>query len=375
MRLVFWHNCLSPHQLPYVVKLVDDGRVDEVIFAAPFAVDDERKDMGWSAAKDDIERQGVRVMLHPSDDEICAVLKHRPEDSFHLFGGISGGGNFVFHALQLSMQYALHRVLVAERPNGYWFKWGLRIPKPAWMHRIKFWLKDYRYARHMESVFAMGSEAVEYYRSLGMGWTVHPFAYCTAVRPAAVQCPSDDVLHYIFCGSLIPCKDPLRILEALSVVDNRGQCDVSFVGDGMMRTALEQKTRQNGLDGQVRFLGIKPQQEVPTYMQQADVLILPSIYDGWGAVVNEALQSGCFVICSDAAGASDLIRRDRRLGMVFHRGDGRQLADCMSWCNGHIAGIRADRQFRRQWSEEHISGSVIAGYMVDCLTGYEKASE
>ena len=31
MRLVFWHNCLSPHQLPYVVKLMDDERVADSI--------------------------------------------------------------------------------------------------------------------------------------------------------------------------------------------------------------------------------------------------------------------------------------------------------------------------------------------------------
>lgn len=369
MRLVFWHNCLSPHQLPYVVKLMDDERVDEVIFAAPFAVPDERKDMGWSAAKEDIERQGVRVMLHPSDDEIHAVLRHRPEDSCHLFGGISGGGNFVFHALRLSMQYALHRALVAERPNGYWFKFGMRIPKPTWMHRIKFLLKDYKYAGHMESVFSMGSEAVEYYRSLGMDWTVHPFAYCTAVEPTDAPYPSDDLLHYVFCGSLIPRKDPMIILEALSVGGNRERCDVSFVGDGVMRTALKQKAGNLGLKEKVRFLGTRPQQEVPRHMQNADVLILPSIYDGWGAVVNEALQSGCYVICSDAAGASDLLRMDDRLGSIFRRGNGRQLAERMAWCNDHLEEIRANRHFRRQWSEEHISGKVIARYMVDCLTG------
>lgn len=265
------------------------------------------------------------------------------------------------------MPYALHRVLVAERPNGYWFKFGLRIPKPTWMHRIKFRLKDYKYAKHMERVFAMGSEAVAYYQSLGMDWTVHPFAYCTAVRPSEASCPADDVIHYIYCGSLVPTKDLLRIIEALSVAGNKERCDVSFVGDGVMRAALEQETRKRGLEGKVRFLGTQPQQEVPSFMQRADVLILPSIYDGWGAVVNEALQSGCFVICSDAAGASDLIRKDSRLGMVFHRGDGRQLADCMAWCTKNIDEIRANRPFRQQWSEEHISGSVIARYLVDSL--------
>ena len=64
------------------------------------------------------------------------------------------------------------------------------------------------------------------------------------------------------------------------------------------------------LKDKIHFLGTKPQTEVPTYMQQADIFILPSVYDGWGAVVNEALQAGCYVICSDAAGASDLILQD-----------------------------------------------------------------
>ena len=31
MRIVFWQNCLSPHQLPYIVHLMDDKRVDEVV--------------------------------------------------------------------------------------------------------------------------------------------------------------------------------------------------------------------------------------------------------------------------------------------------------------------------------------------------------
>ena len=31
MRIVFWQNCLSPHQLPYIVHLMDDKRVGEVV--------------------------------------------------------------------------------------------------------------------------------------------------------------------------------------------------------------------------------------------------------------------------------------------------------------------------------------------------------
>ena len=103
-------------------------------------------------------------------------------------------------------------------------------------------------------------------------------------------------------------------------------------------------------------------------MQEADVLILPSVYDGWGAVVNEALQVGCYVICSDACGASDLMKKESRLGKVFRRGDEQALADCISWCNTHIKEIREDFDFRKQWAEEHISGKAVAKYMVECLS-------
>lgn len=84
-------------------------------------------------------------------------------------------------------------------------------------------------------------------------------------------------------------------------------------------------------------------------------------------MVNEALQAGCYVICSDAAGASDLILNDERLGSVFQRGNTKQLAEAMSWCNEHILEIRSNRDFRMQWAEDHISGKAVAKYMIDCL--------
>ena len=47
MRIVFWQNCLSPHQLPYIVHLLEDERVDEVVVCAGEAINRTRKDMGW----------------------------------------------------------------------------------------------------------------------------------------------------------------------------------------------------------------------------------------------------------------------------------------------------------------------------------------
>lgn len=47
MRIVFWQNCLSPHQLPYMIHLLEDERVDSVIIVVPCDTNSERKQMGW----------------------------------------------------------------------------------------------------------------------------------------------------------------------------------------------------------------------------------------------------------------------------------------------------------------------------------------
>lgn len=141
----------------------------------------------------------------------------------------------------------------------------------------------------------------------------------------------------------------------------------NIIGDGPLRLDLQKEILKNHLENKIELLGTKPQAEIPNYIQQVDVLILPSLYDGWGAVVNEALLTGCYVICSDAAGASDLIKKEERLGNVFHRGDIKQLADCIEWCNNNILEIRRNRMFRKKWAEEHIDGKVVARYMIDCL--------
>lgn len=101
-------------------------------------------------------------------------------------------------------------------------------------------------------------------------------------------------------------------------------------------------------------------------MSKNDILILPSIHDGWGAVVNEALQTGMYVICSNTCGAADLLK-DERIGKVFHVNNEQQLSEIMQWCHDNIDTIRRDRFFRQQWADKHISGRVLAKYMINCL--------
>lgn len=375
MRIVFWQNCLSPHQLPYIEHLIDDDRVDEVVVVAGGDVSEERKRMGWHTTLSGGTGLTKKIIA-PSDFEIREIMGSEPGQSWHMFSGIRAD-SFVFHCLQISLSYNLKRGIITERPNTYDFKHNLKNAKPYWMHRLRFLLQDWKYARQIQTVFAMGQDAVNYYKSLPVQWSVFPFCYCTEPAKHTNQesettispVKSDSELRYLFCGSLSSRKNPLSIVRVLSNLRRPIRGQVKVIGDGALRSRIEKYIGNNHLTETVSLLGIRPQSEISQHMAEADILILPSLYDGWGAVVNEALQAGCFIICSDACGASDLIKADARLGIVFHCDDEEQLRSSILWCEANIDYVLRNRIYRAKWAEMHISGKVVSGYFVDCLCG------
>jgi len=104
-------------------------------------------------------------------------------------------------------------------------------------------------------------------------------------------------------------------------------CFLLFVGDGPLRPQIEARAHEVG---NVRVTGFRNQSELPRYYAMADVLALPSAFEPWGLVVNEALNYGLDIIASDQVGAAvDLVRRGVT-GTVVPVGDVPGLARAMT---------------------------------------------
>lgn len=368
MRIVFWQNCLSPHQLPYIVHLLEDERVDEVVVCAGEAINRTRKDMGW----DTTSYPGLEncdVYLVPTPQTVEHLMQVRTEDSYHLFSGIRGFA-FVFDAFLRSLAYPLKRGMITERPNTY--AYGRANGKPLWLHRLRWKLQDRKFMPKVNCVFAMGTDASDFYRTLHEGWKVFPFGYCTEGHQIERKPDGSTIithpLRVAYVGGLLWWKsvDTLLISTIITQKMSSGnEIELTLIGDGPERAKLEAIVNKNQLNN-VRFLGSQKQSEIPRLLAYHDVLVLPSIYDGWGAVVNEGLQAGLFTICSDACGAKDLLH-DPRCGAVFRTGDVKQLTKVLSYCRDHVESIRGDKQYRMDWADKAISGKAVARYMVDCL--------
>jgi glycosyltransferase involved in cell wall biosynthesis len=134
-------------------------------------------------------------------------------------------------------------------------------------------------------------------------------------------------VEFLFAGKFIPKKRVMDLLEAAAKVP---QARVVLVGDGPLRSQLEERAARPDLKGRVEFAGFKNQQELPAYLAGADCLVLPS--DGtetWGLIVNEAMACGTPAIVSTACGCAPDLIDEGETGYSFKLGDVQELVECL----------------------------------------------
>jgi len=120
-------------------------------------------------------------------------------------------------------------------------------------------------------------------------------------------------------GWLLPIKGPMHLLNAMeSVWQDYPETTPVFVGKGDLEEELRAKALQMGVSDRVKFLGWRD--DIPELMQILDVFVLPSLNEGMGRVLAEAMAAGKPVIASHVGGIPDLVKPGQN-GFLVEPGD------------------------------------------------------
>lgn len=145
----------------------------------------------------------------------------------------------------------------------------------------------------------------------------------------AMNRPHADIsgpLSVIWAGSLIIRKGAHYFIDAWRALDAGGRAEVRLFGKiGVPERVLIPAPPSFHLMGSV------PQRELLAAFEEADVLVFPTLADGFGMVVTEAFSRGLPVITTDCAGASDLVEHGKN-GLIIPAADSLALADALRWC-------------------------------------------
>jgi glycosyltransferase involved in cell wall biosynthesis len=181
---------------------------------------------------------------------------------------------------------------------------------------LREWAKGWWVRRHYDAAFAAGERTVEYLMRMDFPreriWTGYDVVdnQAFADGAATVRSQADSlrarlglpVRYFLFVGRFAPEKNVLRMLEAYAryrQAAGRRAWGLVLVGGGPLETELRARAQELR---DVVFAGFQQVDAVPAYYGLASCLVLPSISETWGLVVNEAMAAGLPVLVSHRCG-------------------------------------------------------------------------
>lgn len=112
---------------------------------------------------------------------------------------------------------------------------------------------------------------------------------------------------------------------------------LDIVGDGPARAEYDCLVKELGLTEKVTFHGLKTKHEVAEYMRQADLFVLPSLFETFSAVAAEALLTGTPVLATRCGGPEEFVSDD--VGLTVPPRDAKALCDGLNYMLDHLKGF------------------------------------
>lgn len=172
----------------------------------------------------------------------------------------------------------------------------------------------------------------------------------------------------LFTGFLIKRKGLRYLLDALALLPpSIPTFRLVVVGEGPEEGALHEQVTALGLDDCVEFVGFQPQAAVSAWMRQARVFVLPSLEEGQGVVLLEALASGTPVVASDVGGIGDVVAPE--VGYLVPPADPIALAGALEEVLTQDAGWQQLSQQARQRAVDLYDWDKIGAQFVELYQG------
>ena len=349
MRLVFASNFFNHHQKP-VSETLSRISALEYTFIATMAMPQARKALGYHM--DDLppyvcpayagKREEARSLLDNAD---VVIAGSAPEELIRR----------CILQNKLVLRYAERPVKIREswKYLPRLLRWNWRNPpgKPIYLLCASAYTAgDYR-------KFGL-------FRNRAYKWGYFPETKrYDDIEGLTAQKNAADIL---WCGRFLDWKHPEGAIKVAALLKKDGYAfRLRFIGSGGEGEKLKTMIRESGLEDCVEFLGSMKPEQVRQYMERAGIYLFTSDrQEGWGAVLNESMNSGCAVVASHAIGSVPYLMKDGENGLVYRSGDVQMLYEKVKYLLEHPEeqkrlGKAAYETIAKEWNAEVAAQRVV----------------
>lgn len=304
MKIVFVSNFFNHHQ-EFISDKLYELTEGSYRFIATSAVPEERKNLGYS---EDIAPYVIQC--HDDAEENPAIQQMIDEAEVVIFGS----------APEILLRNRKNEKKLVFRYSERPLKNGNQL----WKYPIRWfrWNRDNPAGAPIYMLCASAYTAPDYwrfglFRNRTLRWGYFP--ECRRYDEFEEMLSRKDPMELLWCGRFLDWKHPDDALAVAGRLKAEGYAfRLNVLGTGDLEEYLKTIIRDRGLEDVVFLLGSKSPKEVRSYMERAGIYLFTSDRkEGWGVVLNEAMNSGCAVIASRDAGATPYLIEDGKNGLIF----------------------------------------------------------
>lgn len=317
MKVVFISNFINHHQLPFsqeMVKLIGDG----YRFIATEPIAQERLDLGY---EDMNHAHGFVVCPYDGKEQTEQAKKIISDADVVIQGGSSTDWirDRLEHTNKLTFRYS-------ERlfKQGYIRLLDPRVLKNSYNNHTKYANKNF-YLLCAGGYVARDYEIIRAYPDKMFKWGYFPEIICYDSIDRLLSQKKPNSL--MWAGRFIDWKHSEHAIKMAERLKKDGiDFQLTMVGTGPLLSQMKALAESKGLDGTVNFTGALSPADVRKLMEESSIYLFTSDYnEGWGAVLNEAMNSGCAVLASHAIGAVPFMLKDGVNGRAYKNGNLREM--------------------------------------------------
>ncbi|MDE6063414.1 MAG: glycosyltransferase family 4 protein, partial [Lachnospiraceae bacterium] len=288
MKVTFVSNYINHHQVPFCEAMYRRLGGD-YHFIQTQPMEEERIRMGWGENLDELPY----LLLYYEKEEECRRLI--AESDVVLFGGVEDE-SFIAGRLQAGGL----TVRLSERiyKDGQWKAVSPRGLLKKYQDHTRYRKKNV-YLLCCGGYVASDFHIVRAYPEKMFKWGYFPklveYDIEELLKKKRMRREAEGKVSLLWAGRFIDWKHPEHAIEAAARLKQEGyHFSLTMVGGGELAERLKAMAKEKELEEEIVFAGFQKPEEVRRYMEQADIFLFTSDYrEGWGAVLNEAMNSGC----------------------------------------------------------------------------------
>lgn len=349
MKIAFFSNYLSPHQIPFseeMYRLI--GSNYSFISCEPFSI--SRKQMGWGQ----YEKQPYEIRPYESDSDYNKAMELAENSDVMIWGSAK------YEFIKARIKSGRICVRYSERlfKNGFLSS----LKSLDVLRQLKF-----NFATRTRNAYLFCASAYspfDFMYSLGYFKQMYKWGYFpkTLYYDAAQlmsKKSNSEKISILWAGRMIPLKHPEIAIYLADCLKNRKiDFSMKIIGSGELEQSIKESIYSKQLTDHIEMLGAMSPKEVRRYMEDSDFFLFTSDFnEGWGAVLNESMNSGCVVMCGDEVGSVHYLIEDGRNGFLFNRNHLDRLVEMIvSLAKNPIkrreVGLKAYETIVNLWSEK-----------------------